>query len=409
MGELSRRSVLTAATTAALGSAVAGCSDTLQQPRSVAGASGTAAAGKRKVRIIGDASTADTGAQPNQPHAVPLEPGETPPQFVIFSWDGAGETDAALFSRFLKVAEDHDAKMTFFLSGIFLLPEAKRKLYLPPHHAPGASAIGYLTDAHIRATLEQLTKAWNAGHEIGTHFNGHFCGAGGVREWSPEDWDSEIEQAIKFVMTWKTNTGFTDLPPLPFDYRKELIGGRAPCLEGQRNLLPTAAKRGWKYDASSPGGMQMWPSKREGVWDYPLQAIPFPGHTFEVLSMDYNIMANQNGGNPKGDPTKFDAWRTQAAESYKAGFDRTYHTNRAPYFVGNHLETWNGGIYMDAVEQFIQQIAGTPDTRLVSFRQFTEWQEAQDPAVLRKLRTLDPGHGPTEGWKQFLGTPGPTR
>ncbi|NEE20959.1 hypothetical protein G3M58_82680, partial [Streptomyces sp. SID7499] len=41
---------------------------------------------KNKVRLIGDGSTADTGKQPNQPQApVPLEPGQKPPQFVIFS------------------------------------------------------------------------------------------------------------------------------------------------------------------------------------------------------------------------------------------------------------------------------------------------------------------------------------
>ncbi len=49
-------------------------------------------------RLIGDGSTADTGKQPHQPGApVPLEPGQTPPQFVIFSWDGAGEVGNGLF------------------------------------------------------------------------------------------------------------------------------------------------------------------------------------------------------------------------------------------------------------------------------------------------------------------------
>src|SRR5690349_2688787 len=43
-------------------------------------------------RPIGDGSTSFTGKQPHQPaRPEPLEPGQTPPQFVIFSWDGAGE------------------------------------------------------------------------------------------------------------------------------------------------------------------------------------------------------------------------------------------------------------------------------------------------------------------------------
>ena len=87
---------------------------------------------------IGDGSTAYTGKQPNQPgKPVPLEPGETPPQFVIFSWDGAGEVGNGLFPRFLKLAEDHGAHMTFFLSGLYLLPESKKRLYRPPNNPVG--------------------------------------------------------------------------------------------------------------------------------------------------------------------------------------------------------------------------------------------------------------------------------
>ncbi|SCE43267.1 hypothetical protein GA0115240_160936, partial [Streptomyces sp. DvalAA-14] len=258
--------------------------------------------------------------------------------------------------------------------------------------------------AHPRH-LQQVGAAWREGHEIGTHFNGHFCGSDGVGRWSPAEWRSEIDQAIRFVTEWKTNTGFTDLDPLPFDYRKELIGGRAPCLEGQTNLLPAVADLGWKYDASSPGGLQIWPGKVQGgrIWDFPLQSIPFPGHSFQVLSMDYNMMANQSHANPLGDRTKFAGWRAQARDAYLAGFTRAYETNRAPFFIGNHFERWNGGIYMDAVEEAIGRMAAYKDVRMVSFRQLVEWLEVQDPAVLKTLRTLSPGQSPRGGWAEFLG------
>ncbi|MFJ6708203.1 MULTISPECIES: hypothetical protein [unclassified Streptomyces] len=415
MSGISRRRILTAGATAgALGAlgAVSGCSNGAW---SVGGGGGSAADGgkdggapAKPLKLIGDGSTADTGAQPHQPKAARLAAGARPPQFVVFSWDGAGELSNKLFSRFRKVAADHGAKMTFFLSGIYTLPEAKKDLYRPPQHEVGASAIGYLSDRHIHNTLQQVRSAWLEGHEIGTHFNGHFCGSDGVRNWSPAEWRSEIDQAIGFVTKWKTNTGFTDLEPLPFDYRKELIGGRTPCLEGQTNLLPTAAALGWKYDASSPGGLQIWPGKVQGnrIWDFPLQSIPFSGHSFQVLSMDYNMMFNQSAGNPLGDKAQYDAWRTQARDTYLAGFQRAYTTNRAPFFIGNHFERWNGGIYMDAVEEAIGKMAEYDDVRFVSFKQLVAWLEAQDPAVLRTLRTLNPGQEPTGGWAEFLGPAG---
>ncbi|MFF5704644.1 hypothetical protein ACFY7H_19380 [Streptomyces sp. NPDC012794] len=360
-------------------------------------ASGGAPGGKP----IGDGSTADAGPQPHQPPPpVPLQPGETPPQFVVFSWDGAGEIGNGLFPRFLKLAKDHGAAMTFFLSGLYLLPESKRDLYHPPNNPVGASDIGYLKDENVRNTLRHVRQAWLDGHEIGTHFNGHFCsGTGSVAHWTPEDWRAEIDQAVSFVTRWRTNTGFADLEPLPFDYRKELTGARTPCLLGQDALLPAARDLGWRYDSSSPGGLQRWPVKKGGVWDLPLQSLPFPGHSFEVLSMDYNILANQSRNSTRGMPGNYPNWRAQATATYLGGFRRAYETNRAPLFIGNHFEEWNGGIYMDAVEEVLKAMADKKDVRLVSFRQFTDWLDVQDPKVLAALRTLGPGQSPSGGWR----------
>ncbi|MFH8691515.1 hypothetical protein ACH4EC_32175 [Streptomyces anulatus] len=415
MRDINRRGLLGAGLGAAAAIGLAGCGASGSTGDGGSGRGGKGDTGnggngsgngapKNKVRLIGDGSTADTGKQPNQPQApVPLEPGQKPPQFVIFSWDGAGEVGNGLFPRFLELAKEHDAAMTFFLSGIYLLPESKKSLYRPPNNPRGASDIGYLTDGHVKDTLKYVRQAWLDGHEIGTHFNGHFCGgSGSVERWTPAQWHSEINQAVSFVTEWRTNTGWENEDPLPFDYRKELIGGRTPCLLGQDNLLPTASKLGWRYDASSPGGRQTWPVKRGGVWDLPLQAMPFPGHSFEVLSMDYNILANQSQNSTKGMPSRYPGWRTQATGAYLAGFQRAYESNRAPFYIGNHFEEWNGGIYMDAVEEVIKKVADKDDVRLVSFRQYVDWLDVQDPAVLAKLRTLDVGQAPAGGWNSFF-------
>ncbi|WP_329027703.1 hypothetical protein [Streptomyces sp. NBC_00690] len=409
MRDISRRSVLGAGLGAAAVLGTAGCGALgLGGDGGATGDGGTVGSSKGpkvpKGRLIGDGSTSDTGKQPNQPPPpVPLEPGQAPPQFVIFSWDGAGEVGNGLFPRFLDLAKEYDAGMTFFLSGIYLLPESKKSLYRPPNNAVGASDIGYLADENIKKTLGHIGQAWLDGHEIGTHFNGHFCGgSGSVANWTPADWENEIEQAESFVTRWRTHSGWDDLDPLPFDYGKELIGARTPCLLGQEKLLPTARKLGWRYDASSPGGRQVWPTKREGLWDLPLQAVPFPGYSFEVLSMDYNIMANQSQNSTKGPPEHHPRWKKQAIGCYVNGFRRAYESNRAPLFIGNHFEQWNGGIYMDAVEEAVKAMAGKKDVRLVSFRQFCDWLDVQDPQVLAKLRGLDVGQAPAGGWSAFL-------
>ncbi|MFD8083051.1 hypothetical protein ACFV4F_15315 [Kitasatospora sp. NPDC059722] len=353
-----------------------------------------------QVKVLGDGSTSYTGPQPKQPTPEKLKPGEKPPQFVVFSWDGALEGDEHLFSRFRELGAANNAQMTYFLTGIYTLPKSKRTLYQPPQHDPGSASIDFATDAHVKDTLEQLRLAWLDGNEIGTHFNGHFCGPNGGGDWTSDEWKSELDQAVSFVANWKTNTGYKDLPPLPFDYTKELVGGRAPCLEGQRNLLVAEKASGFRYDASSKGEFQVWPIKKEGIWNFPLQLLPFPARSSQGLSMDYNFLAGQSGDSTKGDPAKYPAWEKEARDSYLAGFERVYNGSRAPLFIGNHFETWNGGIYMQAVEDVIKSVCKRDGVRCVSFRQVADWLDAQDPKVLDRLRQLDPGQ-PAD-WSRFV-------
>ncbi|MET7935417.1 hypothetical protein [Streptomyces sp. NPDC005322] len=356
----------------------------------------------KAVRLIGDGSTSYTGPQPHQPRTDPLEPGEKPPQFVVFSWDGAGQDEQKLFSHFRAVGKKYDAKMTYFLSGVYLLPVDKRDLYDPPKHPRGASSIGFNNIEGIKDTVRQLRGAWLDGNEIGTHFNGHFCGRhGGGGTWSTSQWISETRQAESFVENWKTNSGLEHEKPLPFDYGEELIGGRAPCLEGQKSLIRAARKMGWRYDASSVGGLQIWPHKIHGIWDFPLQQIPVPGRSFETLSMDYNFLANQSR-KTKGARSKRAAWGRQMRDGMLAAFERANEGNRAPLFIGNHFESWNGGIYMRAVEDVIKEVCPRKGVRCVSFKQLADWLDAQNPSALEKLRALDVGMRPPGGWKHYL-------
>ncbi|MFJ8636046.1 hypothetical protein [Streptomyces sp. NPDC093568] len=354
------------------------------------------------IRLIGDGSTAYTGAQPRLHRPERLKPGQKPPQFVVFSWDGAGEDSQKLFSHFREVAKANNATMTYFLSGVYMLPDHKRDLYRPPQHSPGRSDIGFNDEKGIADTVKQLRHAWLEGNEIGTHFNGHFCGSdGGVGEWSVEEWKDEIAQAKRFVKSWKTTTGMTKAPPLPFDYDKELIGARTPCLEGRDNFVKAAREMGFRYDSSGVNN-QLWPAKREGLWDLSMQLVPFPGHSYEQLTMDYNFMVNQSGTATQGDPAKHEVWGDQMRDGLLMGFRRAYEGNRAPLIIGNHFESWNGGTYMRAVEEVVEAVCNKPDVRCVSFRQLADWLDAQDPAVLKKLRTLGVGEAPKGGWASFL-------
>ncbi|MER6123867.1 hypothetical protein ABT173_14645 [Streptomyces sp. NPDC001795] len=388
------------AVAAACATALAGCS-TGATGEGERKASGVPAPGSA-VRLIGDGSTAYTGAQPHLPRPERLKPGQKPPQFVVFSWDGAGEDSQKLFSHFRKVAKANNATMTYFLSGLYLLPEDKRELYKPPQHSPGRSDIGFNDEKGIKNTVRQLRLAWLEGNEIGTHFNGHFCGnEGGVGKWSVDEWKDEIAQAKAFVQSWKTNADLKNEPPLPFDYDKELVGARTPCLEGQKNFMKAARDLGFRYDTSGIDA-QVWPKKKDGLWDLSMQLVPFPGRSYEQLTMDYNFMVDQSGTKTQGDPDKFEEWGDQMRDGLLQGFQRAYDGNRAPLIIGNHFESWNGGTYMRAVQEVVERVCTRPEVRCVSFHQLADWLDAQDPQVLEKLRTLKVGRAPAQGWGSFL-------
>ncbi|MGW1760070.1 hypothetical protein [Streptomyces mirabilis] len=396
------------AVAAACATALAGCATGSKEGTHGENEAAGAPAPQSAVRLIGDGSTAYTGAQPHLPKPERLKPGQKPPQFVVFSWDGAGEDSQKLFSHFREVAKANGATMTYFLSGVYLLPEDKRELYKPPEHSPGSSEIGFNDEKGIKDTVEQLRGAWLEGNEVGTHFNGHFCGPdGGVGEWSVAEWKSEIAQAKAFVKSWKTNAAMKSAAPLPFDYDKELIGARTPCLEGQKNFMKAARQLGFRYDTSGVNN-QVWPKKKNGLWDLSMQLVPFPGHTFEQLTMDYNFMVNQSGTQTQGDPDKREYWGNQMRDGLLKGFDRAYDGNRAPLIIGNHFESWNGGTYMRAIDQVVENVCNKPDVRCVSFRQLADWLDAQDPATLDRLRGLNVGEVPKQGWASFLsGRPAP--
>lgn len=387
---LSRRLLLTTGVAASV-AAAAGCANKPSEPASGPSVepskTGTSAAGKPiEGTLIGDGSQAPTGKpQPNQLPITKLAPGEKPPQFVVFSWDGCAG-DKEYMNDFVKAARKVNGTMTMFLSGLYMLPASKRTEYKPPKRKPGSSDINFMSDPTVRKTIIDIAYAWREGNEIGTHFCGHFGDKQGVMTWTSEDWEQEINESYKFVENWRTYTGWTDIPPLPFDYRKELVGSRTPLLAGRDAMLPVAKKFGWCYDSSGVRGGAPWPKKDQyGIYNMSMFSVPFRGKS--ILPMDYNFYYSQAKANPKaGTPAERAKWKDEHSASLRAGLKQCMSTNRAPLIIGNHLDPWLGGTYLDSLMGLVAEFGAMPDVKLVSFRWLCDWMDAQDPAVIAALQ-----------------------
>jgi hypothetical protein len=313
-----------------------------------------------------------------------LKAGQQPPQFVVVSFDGACSN--SLSQHYLDLGDRTDARFTFFLSGTCLVPESRRTLYRPPGKPVGSSVVGFASQSNLEQRLRNLSRAWTTGHEVGTHWLGHFCDAQGVGTWTIADWRSEAAQARRFLDDYRAITGVTDVD-LPFSWR-DLRGDRTPCLLGRRTALhKVLVENGFTYDASDTGSLR-WPRKAEDadLWLFPLQTIPVVGAGRSALSMDYNFLVVQNGGRTTADPARCAEIEDAAYRSYLAALDGQLRGRRAPLFLGNHFNTWVCGAYRDALTRFVETGSQRPGVRFVTFDYLVRWLDAQDPAVLRALQ-----------------------
>jgi hypothetical protein len=334
---------------------------------------------------------APTGDRP--PTNVPMKklaPGEKPPQFIIFSFDGAGSHQR--WNEFMAAAEPTNSRFTGFLSGIYLLgdPAKDAGVYVGPGHAPGKASIGYGgPESEIVTEVNDLNLAYSKGHEIGTHYNGHFCDDNppGGNQWNTADWKNELDQFFTFMKDWKTLNGYTDAPDLkvPVDSIK---GGRTPCLTGTLDvLIPAWKAHNMTYDSSMPAPKNgiYWPEKVDGIWEFYMPQVYSPGFDSMTTAMDYNFWFKFNQG--KEEPETAPELRDIVKKTYDYMYDQAYNGNRAPVLIANHFNKWNGDSFNPPAMDFMKEKCGQPDTYCATYQDVIAWMEMQDPEVLAQLQS----------------------
>ena len=325
-----------------------------------------------------------------------LAPGDKPPQFIIFSFDGAGSHER--WNTFMDAAATTNSRFTGFLSGIYLLgdPAKSAAVYTGPGHAPGKASIGYGgPEEEIVTEVNDLNLAYSRGHEIGTHYNGHFCADNlpGGNQWSTADWESELTQFFTFMTDWKTLNGYTDAPDLQVP-TSEVKGGRTPCLEGSLDaLIPAWKKFGMTYDSSMPAPYNgiAWPEKVDGIWEFYMPQVYSAGLGKMTTAMDYNFWVQFNGG--QEEPDTAPELRGIVKDTYEFMYDQAYNGNRAPILIANHFNKWNGDSFNPAALDFMNEKCGQPDVYCATYQDVIAWMDMQDPAVLQSLLDQAPVAG----------------
>lgn len=332
--------------------------------------------------VAGTASAVPPGpsaADRLAPWMRPLRPGETPPQFVVLSFDGAASH--VHWRRIMDIAERTQASVTGFLSGVYLLDSASKARYRGPGHAAGASSIGFGGPAaQVDRLVADLGAAVARGHEIGTHYNGHFCRGAepSVGHWTTAMWGSELDQFGAFVDAARAQRGLR-LDPAT------IRGGRTPCLEGDPDLfLPALRARGFTYDSSLTSNGIVWPYDRGGVREFPMPVVTVPALGRRTILMDYNLWFALNRA--RDEPGRVAEFTGAALGTFRAAYQAAFAQNRAPLVVGNHFNEWSGGAFSAAVEGFMAETCLRPETVCTTYSQVMRWLDLQDPAVLAPWR-----------------------
>ncbi len=317
-----------------------------------------------------------------QPWMHKLAPGEKPPQFVLFSFDGA--VSKQHWDKVLPIAKAKNAHVTGLLSGVYMLADQDNAQYQPPAGLKrGVSDISFGGSRQdVAARIGYLNQVIEAGHEIGTHYNGHFCSGGtqpSVDKWDNKAWNQELDQFEQIVD--RSRAAGLNLP------KGAVRGGRTPCLEGNWDeAFPAMAAHGLVYDTSKVALGVQWPSIQNGLYEFPMPEVKVPALGKQVVMMDFNLWYSLNGA--KDQPERAADFANIVFDTYKSVHQAALNSNRAPIVVGNHFNEWNGSAFSTAMEQFLEYVCDKPETVCATYTEVIQWMQLQDPAVLDHLRRM---------------------
>jgi hypothetical protein len=302
-----------------------------------------------------------------------------PPQLVLMGFDGS--SSLPFWEESLAFARANPVKWTYWISGVYFIPDAAKSGYIAPHGlGAGKSAIGWGGNAATIATRYGWVKrAHSEGNEIASHANGHFDGS----TWTEADWQSEFEQFDKIIFE---GVGVT-APDLGFGPR-DSVGFRAPQLGHSLGLYKAMPNRNYTYDVSKSDRANYWPQKLNGIWNIPLAQLRIVGSGKATLSMDYNFYVADSRA--EANPAGKEIYKKQMIDTYMQYFESNYFGNRAPVQIGHHFSKWNGGAYWEAMQVVAKRICGLPEVKCVTFKEAVKFLEEN----ATRLPTLQRGEFP---------------
>lgn len=274
--------------------------------------------------------------------------GKTVPQYIAMAFDGSKSLE--MWQQSLDFAAANDIKFTYFVSGVYFLTDDNAGYYEGPRRNRGRSDIGFGgTVEEVAIRIAFVRRAYQEGHEIASHANGHWNGT----NWSKDEWFDELDQFQDIMANTHKINGIPNTNKREWRRIVESITGfRAPLLAGGASMRAALSERGYTYDTSQTATRNYWPQKSaSGLWNFPLASLPLGAGS--VLSMDYNfyVLHRTSGSAP----------RTSMERAYRRYFNNNYNGVRAPMHIGHHFARWRSGAYWQALKNFSLEVCAGED------------------------------------------------
>ncbi len=295
-------------------------------------------------------------------------------QFVLLQFDGSYSLEmwkkTLDFSKKL-LLENKPVRFTYFMSGVYFVPEALKNVYDLDGYRTGHSDIGWGDDIDdVAKRISYVNLAYTFGHEIGSHANGHFDGS----NWTRKQWEQEFDYFNRFLFP-----RFDKIHPQLDKFHKDLenlnarfifdessiIGFRAPLL-GHNNAMYEALKNyGFTYETNKVFMQNRLVEKQNNIWNFPLYGVNVGGKN--TIAMDYNLYYLQSKAKStlKFGTPEWKAAHRDALTGYLNYFYAHYNRNKnnelglkAPVTIGHHFSLWNDGLYWSVMKDFAKEVCG---------------------------------------------------
>lgn len=256
---------------------------------------------------------------------------------VIASFDGGKSLER--WQNILEFAKDNKVKFTFFVSGVYFIPDNENKKYVDPVNPvkTGISDIGFGgVSTEVAKRREYTLEAIDEEHDVETHLNGHFDGS----KWIEDDWQREFKEFNEICRFLPEPVHHVRFPLLAMNHKVFPV-----MIENDIYSITSVVENNYEdFDRITVKHNE----KLYTIIQFPISY----GHEYNknIMLMDYNFyifdeMHNINMMRSEGDMVML--YLEEAEKCFR---------ERRPFFISHHFSNWNHEAYWNAMKLVIKTI-----------------------------------------------------